>query len=190
MCRSGYRLHGGPHSCPASPGARRPAGGAACPSSRISAARASISARARLAEPKQSSRSPLSNTSIVGQVLVLVGAVGLEAEALVPDGRRAEPGAGAVAGGGVEGRAVEHDVGGAVAAVAADEGFNIGCIISVPPLRAASPPEMPAGRRLRRGAGWCSSGCAGSAPSMRRRRGRRWGGISCWQSRRASSPRR
>ena len=62
----------------------------------------------------------------VGEVGVLVGAVGLKAEALVPDGRRAEPCAGAVAGGGVKGSAVEHDVGGAVAAVAADEGFNIG----------------------------------------------------------------
>ena len=62
----------------------------------------------------------------VGEVGVLVGAVGLEAEALVPDGRRAEPCAGAVAGGGVERCAVKHDVGGAVAAVAADKGFNIG----------------------------------------------------------------
>ena len=62
----------------------------------------------------------------VGQIGVLVGAVSLEAKALVPDGRRAEPCAGAVAGGGVERCAVKHDVGGAVAAVAADKGFNIG----------------------------------------------------------------
>ena len=62
----------------------------------------------------------------VGQIGVLVGAVSLEAKALVPDGRWAEPCAGAVAGGGVERCAVEHDVGGAVAAVAADKGFNIG----------------------------------------------------------------
>ena len=62
----------------------------------------------------------------VGEVGVLVGAVGLEAEALVPDGRRAEPCAGAVAGGGIVRRTVQHDAGGAVAAVAADKGLNVG----------------------------------------------------------------
>ena len=62
----------------------------------------------------------------VRQVGVLVGAVGLQAVALVADGRRAEPGTGAVAGGGIVGGTVQHDAGGAVAAVAADEVFNVG----------------------------------------------------------------
>ena len=62
----------------------------------------------------------------VGQVGVLVGAVGLQPVALVPDGSGAEPGTGAVAGGGIVGRTVQHDAGGAVAAVAADEVFNVG----------------------------------------------------------------
>ena len=62
----------------------------------------------------------------VRQVGVLVGAVGLQAVALVTDGRRAEPGTGAVAGGGVVGGTVQHDAGGTVAAVAADKVFNIG----------------------------------------------------------------
>ena len=55
----------------------------------------------------------------IGQVGVLVGAVGLQPVALVPDGTGAESGTGAVAGGGIVGGTVEHDVGGAVAAVAA-----------------------------------------------------------------------
>ena len=62
----------------------------------------------------------------VRQVGVLVGAVGLQAVALVADGGRAEPGPGAVAGGGIVGGTVQHDAGGAVAAVAADEVFNVG----------------------------------------------------------------
>ena len=62
----------------------------------------------------------------VGQVGVLVGAVGLQTVALVADGGRAEPGTGAVAGGGIVGGTVQHDAGGAVAAVAADEVFNVG----------------------------------------------------------------
>ena len=62
----------------------------------------------------------------IGQVGVLVGAVSLQTIALVPDGRRAEPGAGAVAGGGIVRCTVQHDAGGAVAAVAADKGLNVG----------------------------------------------------------------
>ena len=62
----------------------------------------------------------------VRQVGVLVGAVGLQAVALVADGRRAEPGTGAVAGGGIIRGTVQHDAGGTVAAVAADEVFNVG----------------------------------------------------------------
>ena len=62
----------------------------------------------------------------VRQVGVLVGAVGLQAVALVADGGRAEPGPGAVAGGGIVGGTVQHDTGGTVAAVAADKGFNVG----------------------------------------------------------------
>ena len=62
----------------------------------------------------------------VGQVGVLIGAVSLQTIALVPDGGRAEPGTGAVAGGGIIRRTVQHDAGGAVAAVAADKGFNVG----------------------------------------------------------------
>ena len=61
----------------------------------------------------------------VGQVGVLVGAVGLDAVALMPDGRRAEPGPRPVAGGGIVGGAVQHDLGAAVGAVAPDKGFNI-----------------------------------------------------------------
>ena len=63
---------------------------------------------------------------VLGQVGVLIGAVSLQTIALVPDGGRAEPGTGAVAGGGIVGRTVQHDAGGAVAAVAADEVFNVG----------------------------------------------------------------
>ena len=62
----------------------------------------------------------------VGQVGVLIGAVSLQTIALVPDGGRAEPGTGAVAGGGIIRRTVQHDAGGAVAAVAADKGLNVG----------------------------------------------------------------
>ena len=62
----------------------------------------------------------------VGQVGVLIGAVSLQTIALVPDGSRAEPGTGAVAGGGIIRRTVQHDAGGAVAAVAADKGLNVG----------------------------------------------------------------
>ena len=62
----------------------------------------------------------------IGQIGVLVGAVSFQPVALVPDGCRAEPGTRAVAGGGIIGRAVQHDAGGTVAAVAADEGLNIG----------------------------------------------------------------
>ena len=62
----------------------------------------------------------------VRQVGVLVGAVGLQTVALVADGGRAEPGTGAVAGGGIVGGTVQHDAGGAVAAVAADKVFNVG----------------------------------------------------------------
>ena len=62
----------------------------------------------------------------IGQVGVLVGAVSLQTIALVPDSRRAEPGAGAVAGGGIVRRTVQHDAGGAVAAVAADKVLNVG----------------------------------------------------------------
>jgi len=62
----------------------------------------------------------------VRQVGVLVGAVGLQAVAFVADSRRAEPGTGAVAGGGIVRRTVQHDAGGAVAAVAADKGLNVG----------------------------------------------------------------
>ena len=62
----------------------------------------------------------------IGQVGVLVRAVSLQTVALVPDGRRAEPCAGAVAGGGIVRRTVQHDAGGAVAAVAADKGLNVG----------------------------------------------------------------
>ena len=62
----------------------------------------------------------------IGQVGILVGAVGLQTIAFVSDGRRAEPCARAVAGGGIVGRTVQHDAGGAVAAVTADEVFNVG----------------------------------------------------------------
>ena len=62
----------------------------------------------------------------IGQVGVLVGAVSLQTIALVPDSRRAEPGAGAVAGGGIVRCTVQHDAGGAVAAVAADKVLNVG----------------------------------------------------------------
>ena len=62
----------------------------------------------------------------IGQVGVLVGAVSFQTVALVPDGTGAESGTGAVAGGGIVGGTVEHDVGGAVAAVAAQNGFNVG----------------------------------------------------------------
>ena len=48
----------------------------------------------------------------IGQVGILVGAVGLQTIA--------------VAGGGIVGGTVQHDAGGAVAAVAADKGFNVG----------------------------------------------------------------
>ena len=62
----------------------------------------------------------------IGQVGVLVGAVGLQTVAFVPDGSRAEPGPRAVAGGGIVGGTVQHDAGGTVAAVAADKGLNLG----------------------------------------------------------------
>ena len=61
----------------------------------------------------------------VGQVGVLVGTVRLQPKALVPDGGRPEPRAGPEAGGGVKGRAVEHNVRRAVAAVAPQKGFHI-----------------------------------------------------------------
>ena len=62
----------------------------------------------------------------IGQVGILVGAVGFQTIAFVSDGRRAEPCARAVASGGIVGRTVQHDAGGAVAAVTADEVFNVG----------------------------------------------------------------
>ena len=62
---------------------------------------------------------------VVGQILVLVGTIGLQAEALVAHGGRAKPGAGAEAGGGVKGGAEEDDLRLFKTAVAADKGLNI-----------------------------------------------------------------
>lgn len=61
----------------------------------------------------------------VGQVFILIGAVGFQAIAFVADGGRAKACAGAVAGGGIERRAVQHNAGGTVAAVTADKVFYI-----------------------------------------------------------------
>ena len=60
-----------------------------------------------------------------GQVFILIGAVGFQAIAFVADGGRAKACAGAVAGGGIERRAVQHNAGGTVAAVTADKVFYI-----------------------------------------------------------------
>ena len=62
----------------------------------------------------------------VGQVLILIGTVRLQAEALVAHGGGAEPGAGAKAGGGVKGCTEEDNLRFLVAALAADECFDIG----------------------------------------------------------------
>ena len=59
------------------------------------------------------------------EVLVLVGAVRLQAKALVAHGSRTEAGAGAEAGGGVKGGAEEDDVRLFKGAVAADKGLDI-----------------------------------------------------------------
>ena len=64
--------------------------------------------------------------AIVGQVLVLVRAVRLQAEALMAHGGGAEPGAGTEAGSGVERGAEQNDARFLKAAVAADKGLDIG----------------------------------------------------------------
>ena len=63
----------------------------------------------------------------IHEVPVLIRAVGLEAEALVPHRRRAEACPWTEAGGRIKRRAVEHDVGFLVARVTADKVFNIWC---------------------------------------------------------------
>ena len=61
----------------------------------------------------------------IRQVLILVGAVGFQAEAFVADGGRAEPRAGPETGGGIKGCAEHRDHRAFVICVAADKGFNV-----------------------------------------------------------------
>src|SRR5699024_8386667 len=112
----------------------------------------------------------------VGEVPVLVGAVGLQPEALVAHGRGAEPGPGAEAGGGVKGSAKEDDLGLFKGGIAGDKGLNVGFHIILPP--PAFSPGRPGGRMRRCGAGRCNSWFSGAGPATCPGRSRRWGDIS------------
>ena len=62
---------------------------------------------------------------VIQQIPVLIGAVGFDAEALVPHGGRAEAGARPEGRGGVKGRAEEDDLRLVKGGVAADEGLDV-----------------------------------------------------------------
>ena len=61
----------------------------------------------------------------IGQVLVLVGTVGLQSEAFVADGGRSEPGAGPEAGGRIKGRPEQDNLGLFIGSVAGQERLHI-----------------------------------------------------------------
>src|SRR5699024_8588544 len=118
------------------------------------------------------------------QVLVLIGAIALDAVGLMADGRAAEPGARPVGGGGIKGCAEQHGGRETGALVAPHENLNI---LAQHLLKA--PLRMRAGKTRPCAVWWCNSGRSARACSSGSHPDPAAGDTSWRQSRTASARR-